>query len=281
MTKRRTPVPFDDVFTARDLGTVNATTSALAGWRARGEVVEVAPGVYAPRYLEMTAKLRSVFASRAIAEGREPLTVLGAAAQHGIATPPNLPITHSRLRDRPPVPQEHILRSGRLLVPTAAWTAVQLARGQRLEAALISLDSALRLGVQRSDLAQIVEEIQRWPGTSSLRKAVCAADARSGSALESLSRGLCIQSKLPIPDLQHPFRVRGQQYYVDFWWPEFNVIGEADGMVKYTDNTAINAEKRRQAALHSLGLHVVRWGWADVHPAHARWLAGMRQLLRP
>ncbi|MGH8962686.1 MAG: hypothetical protein ACRDWT_16110 [Jatrophihabitantaceae bacterium] len=50
----------------------------------------------------------------------------------------------------------------------------------------------------------------------------------------------------------------------DFYWPEFGVVGEADGRMKYDDRTVLLAEKRRREALEALGLIVVRWHWTDV-----------------
>ncbi|MGH8963294.1 MAG: hypothetical protein ACRDWT_19230, partial [Jatrophihabitantaceae bacterium] len=49
----------------------------------------------------------------------------------------------------------------------------------------------------------------------------------------------------------------------DFYWPEFGVVGEADGRMQYDDRTVLLAEKRRREALEALGLIVVRWHWTD------------------
>jgi len=280
MTKRRIPVPFNAIFTTRQLAAEGVTTSALTGWRARGEVTQLSPGVYAPSHLTVTPEMRLIYASRAIAEGREPLTIAGAAARFGIATPPFERATHRRTRDASPVPDDCLVRESGFLTPTMAWTAMQLARAQRIEGALVPLDSAIRNGVDRAELADLASRMHGWSGSALLKRAVELADGRAGSALESYSRGICVQAWLPMPELQHPFRVWGRQYFVDFWWPEFDVIGEADGNGKYLEEGAINAEKRRQAALHSLGLHVVRWGWDELLPSSSAWAAGLRQLLK-
>ena len=52
----------------------------------------------------------------------------------------------------------------------------------------------------------------------------------------------------------------------DFAWPEFRVVGECDGKVKYSGPQAadaIMAEKRREESLRQVGWWVVRWGWAE------------------
>ena len=51
----------------------------------------------------------------------------------------------------------------------------------------------------------------------------------------------------------------------DFYWDEFGVVGEADGLDKYRAGfDAVRAEKLRQERLEMVGLTVVRWGFADL-----------------
>ena len=58
----------------------------------------------------------------------------------------------------------------------------------------------------------------------------------------------------------------------DFGWPEFGVLGEFDGVIKYSGrlelgvsgSEAIAQEKQREAALRDLGWIVVRWMWDDL-----------------
>jgi hypothetical protein len=76
---------------------------------------------------------------------------------------------------------------------------------------------------------------------------------------------------LPAPILQKEFRDgAGLIGYVDFWWPEFELIGEFDGLGKYTRTEmlagrspaeVVIAEKVREDRLRALGPRVVRWGW--------------------
>lgn len=280
MTTRRKPVPFHSVFTTRDLTSAGVTTGALTGWRLRREVQELAPGVYVPAHIEVTESLKLIHASRAITEGRAPLTIAGAAALFGIATPPDMRAAHHRLGDACPIPADCLVEIGGLISPSPAWTALQLTRWQRLEGALISLDSVLRNGVTREELLDLAARMRGWPGTAALQQAVLAASALAGSALESYSRGLCIREGLPLPVLQYEFHLHGRRYLADFCWVERRVVGEADGTGKYVDSRSVYDEKRRQSALHAAGFHVVRWGWAELRPSPDRWLAGMRALLR-
>jgi hypothetical protein len=49
----------------------------------------------------------------------------------------------------------------------------------------------------------------------------------------------------------------------DFYWPEFGVVGEADGAAKYSTAAVIRSERQSEAIMRDLGLIVVRWGWHD------------------
>ena len=72
----------------------------------------------------------------------------------------------------------------------------------------------------------------------------------------------------------------------DFGWPKHGVVGEFDGMVKYSraltgqdPAEAVFDEKRREDALRALGLTVVRWTWHDL-AQFAPILARLNQALR-
>lgn len=67
---------------------------------------------------------------------------------------------------------------------------------------------------------------------------------------------------------------------VDFYWPEYGVIGEADGRLKYRRSsrgqplrpTTLLDEKYRQELLEDRHV-VVRWGWSDATVADGAPLA--------
>ena len=77
---------------------------------------------------------------------------------------------------------------------------------------------------------------------------------------------------LPAPELQSRFSdAAGLIGFVDFWWPEWDVIGEFDGLGKYlredlrngkTPGEIVVDEKVREDRLRAAtGARVVRWGW--------------------
>ncbi len=169
-------------------------------------------------------------------------------------------------------------------VTSIARTAMDLARGRDLPWALIPMDSALRLGASRDTLQRMLERMHRWPGTRGLPRAIDAADGRSESALESRSRGVFLEMRMPSPLLQQWIAgASGREYRVDFAWPEARLVGEADGWGKFGESedawrAAYRSEKLREDDLRAGGWTVVRWTFETLHPM-ARHLA--RLLERP
>lgn len=134
------------------------------------------------------------------------------------------------------------------------------------------MDSALRRGCDRSELASVLEVCRRWPGIRKARAAAEFADPRAASPLESISRVAFHEMGLPAPELQVPLvfdHLGDPTTIVDFYWEEFRVVGEADGLMKYDadDEEAgrtLRDEKLRQEELEALGWTVVRWTWEQI-----------------
>lgn len=107
-----------------------------------------------------------------------------------------------------------------------------------------------------------------WPlllGIGTTRRALSLVRDGAQSPLESISRVRFLALGLPEPQLQVPIYDRdGLVGYVDMCWLELGVIGEADGLMKYTDPQALIAEKRREDRLRALGFAIVRWDWSEI-----------------
>ncbi len=150
-------------------------------------------------------------------------------------------------------------------------TATDLAAGRPLPDALVILDGAARLLVERfvsrprrSDyanarLAVAAREQLLECGRPSLAPSIALADPRRESAAESLSAGHFALSRLPTPDYQTRVVTSHGTFYPDFFWSGPRVIGEVDGAVKYQTPDAILQEKQREQILRDLGYTVVRW----------------------
>jgi len=122
------------------------------------------------------------------------------------------------------------------------------------------------------DVGEMLNRLEVRRGRRRAERAIAFADARSGSAGESLSRVRMWEAGLPTPELQVPFDdSAGRIGVVDFWWPDHQLIGEFDGVSKYVRDeftggrdpaAVVMAEKVREDRLRALGPAVARWGWS-------------------
>jgi len=167
------------------------------------------------------------------------------------------------------LPETHV-QTTPFPLTTPARTVIDLARWVSFRGGVVVADSAMRLGVSREALERVTQDCTRWPGIRKARTVVAFADARAATPLESVSRVAFHDMLLPPPELQAVL-VRDEwgnpKTIVDFYWEEFRVVGEADGLFKYDDEQerrSLRAEKLRQEELESLGFIVVRWTWDDI-----------------
>ncbi len=175
---------------------------------------------------------------------------------------------------------EVVERDG-LLVTSPIRTIVDLARVAGFASGVAACDRALSLAkglpgpnlhIERDALLEAAACLTGKRGVRRLRSVAEFADGRSGSAGESLSRVQIARLHLPAPDLQVEIVDRtGQTWHSDFGWPDLALLGEFDGMVKYTRNRYLKErevadvvieEKLREDAMRlASGCGMVRWTW--------------------
>jgi hypothetical protein len=159
---------------------------------------------------------------------------------------------------------------------TLERTLLDLAATEPFDEAVVALDWALGQGIRKERLREVLDEWDPARGRRRIEAVIEHADGAAGSPGESLSRVQILDAGLPAPVLQQPFHDRlGLIGYVDFWWPEFGLIGEFDGLQKYreadllagrTPGQVVVAEKLREDRLRAAHLHprVHRWTWATL-----------------
>ncbi len=283
----------------RELG----RTKELAAAIHRGQVVRVARGVYrlaSARVRDPERRgdddfLARIRAAHIVAPVPPVFAGMAAAAVWGLPVVGSWPERVTVLCDREAggrsnrhlartyvgYPAEVVERGG-LRVTTLARTIADIARTERVECAVAMADRALRgtpgragwAPVTRAEIAGQLDALGRVPGVAAARAVLAFASGRSDSPGESVSRVVIRRLGLTAPRLQHRFHdADGLVGVVDFWWPQFDVIGEFDGIAKYVrsefmgDSGAADvvvAEKQREDRLRALGPRVVRWGWREL-----------------
>lgn len=260
---------------------------------ARGTWNRVRHGIYTSHVFDPQLARRdramyllSAAARRLVIEGDTVLSHAAAAAWHAIEVLDDWPTEPTLTRHRPagaggmtahglyvaPVPAMHRMPGG--IVTTPGRTVVDCARAFGLRGGLVTAESALRAGLDRARLAEVLDFCAGWPGIVTARQAVELADEWSETAIESLTRLWCIERGLPAPRQQLSVWSAEGRFLaeVDFVWEAYRTVLEMDGRKKYVSAPArrdrpgnpLWQEKLREDGLRDAGLEVVRGYWPDV-----------------
>ena len=145
-------------------------------------------------------------------------------------------------------------------------TVIDLARTLPFAEGVAVADSALNARLtSRPELSRVIADCPRWRGLQRARDVIAFSDARSESVLESLSRAVFHQFRLPPPDLQVWVGDDGDVIgRVDFLWRRYNTVGEADGALKYQTPSRARAQLERDARLRAAGYEVVHFTWPQI-----------------
>jgi hypothetical protein len=178
------------------------------------------------------------------------------------------------------VPESHAMSIHGVLVTTPARTVADLARTLPFMDAVVVADSAIRkLKASKRDVRGILLECHRWPGKGAAERVIDFSNGRAESVLESCARAVFHGAGLPAPDLQAEFfdRETLATARVDFYWPEFKTVAEADGMAKYENPGDMRRQFKRDRLLRDLGCKVVHFTWHELFDYPERVIARIRQ----
>lgn len=219
------------------------------------------------------------------------LSHTSAAVDHGLRLwEPNLRRVHvTRLDGRPGgtthdvvyhegtwCPDDIVQKDDRLLM-TPARSALETAALHTVEQGVVVLDSVLDLDLATStELVDLTRRMEHWPFTSKLQIVVRLVRPGAQSVGESRTRFMCWTHNLPSPDLQFEVydadgRLVGT---TDFAWPDYQLLGEFDGKVKYgrylkkgeQPGDAVFREKKREDLLREVTTwQMIRFIWADLY----------------
>lgn len=133
----------------------------------------------------------------------------------------------------------------------------------------------------REDILGELDRISPAHGATKARAAIEFSNGLADRPGESMSRVSMLRAGVPAPELQVELAgASGRIWTVDFWWPQFDLIGEFDGQWKYTDPAFMAGrtsqqvmldEKAREDDLRAAGHGFARWGWkVAISPARLR-----------
>jgi hypothetical protein len=161
-----------------------------------------------------------------------------------------------------------------IAVTAAARTAIDTARGTLFEPSVVVADAMLHQGaVDKAAMLNRLERMRDWPGTCNAGRVLEFADGLAESVGESRCRVLFHDVGFPRPVLQKIIVLpTGEVTRCDFFFEEFDTLGEFDGQVKYgrllrpgeNPGDVVWREKRREDQLRDLGHEVCRVTWADL-----------------
>jgi hypothetical protein len=179
------------------------------------------------------------------------------------------------------IAEDDVVERDGVRVTSLHRTLIDLARDMPFASAVVSLDWSLRPPVEHAPPRTIIGELQEYfdqfPSPRNRRRvhrALEFASPLAGSPGESASRAVTHELGFPAPILQ--FEVtdrRGVAGIADFGWPEHALLGEFDGLVKYTRDMTrpgenvdaiVVREKIREDRMRATGRRMTRWLWKDV-----------------
>jgi predicted transcriptional regulator of viral defense system len=168
---------------------------------------------------------------------------------------------------------DHLDEQLAIPVTTVERTIFDIALIDGFEGGVATMDAALRAGL--TDSTRLARVLERWSPASGGRRCAAVlgfATADSESFGESFTRGAIHTLGFPPPVLQQGFVDEQGEMFADFFWPEFGVVAEFDGKVKYTRDeytsgdpaAVVWREKLREDRLRRQVRAVVRITWSDV-----------------
>jgi hypothetical protein len=247
-------LPLPPLLHIDSVGHQTREAAALRRRAARGELRRLATGTYvaADLWQALTPRRRHVLRALAVVDRLDARVVVShrsAAAVHDVPVigewPEQVHVTDPARRSTqtstgvvrhaaPLTPEEaRVVRSLRVTSP--ARTAVDLALTSSFRDGVAALDGVLHSrSSTRDELTAALEARPTARGRVGARRALTFAHAGAESAGESWCRVLLRQLGAPPPVLQQAFPWAGGRDVVDFWWPEFGIVLEFDGLSKYT-----------------------------------------------
>jgi very-short-patch-repair endonuclease len=151
-------------------------------------------------------------------------------------------------------------------ITTVSRTLLALAatiHAGRLETALAQAER-LQLYDQRA-ITDLLQRANGHPGKATLAQATAGEPKLTRSELEQRFLALVRKAGLPEPLSNHVLAdLDHQRHEVDFYFPAHRLVVELDGWDTHRTKAAFKSDRRRDAALTSIGYRVMRFTYDDV-----------------
>jgi hypothetical protein len=151
-------------------------------------------------------------------------------------------------------------------ITTVARTLLDVAatvRHQRLERALAQAER-LQL-YDHGAITDVLERANGHRGRTALARAVRSEPKLTRSELEAKFLRLVRRAGLPEPDANTSLDAPDHPgLEVDFYWPAHRLVVETDGWDTHKTKAAFKSDRRKDAALTSVGYRVMRFTYDDV-----------------
>jgi hypothetical protein len=181
-------------------------------------------------------------------------------------------VSHKKGDQQHPVAvgKDDVRTSGGIAITSPARTLVDVAAHHSLVTAMVIADHVLSHRILgRADIERAFGGHPSCCAQDVELPVASFASALAESPGESWCRVELYRAGLPTPIEQVSILDVNRQFIgrVDFAWPEFGIVLEFDGAVKYEANgsKALVAEKKREDRLRESGWTVVRCVWADLY----------------
>ncbi len=275
--------------THQQLVGIGLTPNDIRARLTAGDLRRIRRGAYCEGPEEQSRITRHVELIRACLPGTLPTSVVShasAAVLHGLPVP-NSHLSKVWMTRRSsghgdggtlivvrasPLDDSEVTTHDGIRITTLARTAADMARTAPHEWGVIACDTALGLGLTSHELRAALEGHPRLRGIVRARSVADFADSRSESPAESMSRANMARAGIVPPELQFEIHDANGEFVArtDFAWPDLLLVGEVDGLTKYTElltpgqtpGSVVMAEKRREEAIKQQGFWVVRWDWS-------------------
>ena len=193
-----------------------------------------------------------------------------------VTVPPGSGLKSNRIvvRHEASLAAGEVIELARLRVTRLDRTAVDFIASRSFLSGACAAEWLLNTGkLDPAHLAEAIERRRPFRGSRKVEAVVRFASAASASPNETLCRVRFEQLGYAQPEQQRTYPAsRGRTFTVDFYWPEFDVICETDGRIKYEDpqylagrtpQQALWDEKLREDELRAQCRGFVRLTWDD------------------